>query len=198
MLQCFQAAVKQQRGGGIMDKQDGALARARRGDADAFAELVSPFSGMVYRHCLQMLGHPPDAEDAAQEAMIRAYRAMPRFLGKSSVATWLFRISHNTCLDMLKKPSRKQENVSLEELREAGFDPGDSREQPDVVYQRATEAKRLTEAVLRLPVDQQALLNLRYGEDMSYEQMARVTGLREGTIKSKLSRAKAKLKALLE
>ena len=177
-----------------MDGQGALILRARRGDADAFEALVSPFSGMVYRHCLQMMKNPADAEDTAQEAMLRAYRAMPRFLAKSSVATWLFRIAHNTCLDALRRPARQRENASLEAMKETGFDPESAGDTPEEAYVRAEEARRVQQAVLRLPEDQQALLNLRYGENMSYEQLAQITGLREGTVKSKLNRAKAKLR----
>jgi len=180
-----------------MNESNELLAKARQGDADAFTELVAPFERMVYRHCLQMLERPADAEDAAQEAMLRAYRAISRFLGQSGVATWLFRIAHNTCLDMIKKPAREREGVSLEDLREVGFDPGDSGNTPEADYLRQAEADRLTSAILRLPVEQQALINLRYGEDLSYEELARLTGIREGTVKSKLNRAKAKLREIL-
>ena len=70
-----------------------------------------------------MLGREADAQDAAQETMLRAYRAIPRFMGQSGIATWLYRIAHNTCLDMLKRPQRKREASSMEQLREAGFEP---------------------------------------------------------------------------
>ena len=173
------------------------LREARDGNAEAFSRLVEPFSGMVYRQCLQMLGHEQDARDAAQETMLRAYRAMPRFLGQSSISTWLWRIARNTCLDQLKKPFRKRESTSLEGLRETGFDPPGQGEDPETVYLRQESIREMQEAVGKLPADQQTLLNLRYGEHLSYEELARVTGLREGTVKSKLNRAKAKLGVLL-
>ena len=181
-----------------MESQRELLQRARAGDGDAFAELCAPFSPMVYRHCLQMLGQEADAQDAAQEAMVRAYRAMPRFLGQSGIATWLYRIAHNTCLDILKRPQRKRESASMEQLREAGFEPQAPGDTPESAYERKAEAQRLASAIAKLPRDQQTLLNLRYGENYSYEELARATGLREGTVKSKLSRAKSRLQGLLE
>ena len=95
---------------------DTLLERAQNGDADAFTALCAPYEAMVYRHCLQLLRNPQDAEDAAQEAMVRAYRAMGRFRGGSSIATWLFRIAHNVCLDVLKRPRTRRETASLEAL----------------------------------------------------------------------------------
>ena len=180
-----------------MEGQSELLCRARTGDADAFAELCMPFSGMVYRHCLHMLKTPADAEDAAQETMLRAYRGISRFAGSSGVATWLYRIAHNTCLDMLKKPHKRRENISMEQLREAGLEPAAPLDTPEDRYLRGEEAQLLLAAVAQLPQDQQLLLNLRYGQGMSYEELARATGLRDGTVKSKLNRAKARLQILL-
>jgi len=180
-----------------MESQAELLRRSRTGDADAFAELCMPFSGMVYRHCLHMLKQPADAEDAAQETMLRAYRAIFRFTGLSSIATWLYRIAHNTCLDTLKKPQRRRENLSMEQLRNAGFEPEASLETPEDHYIRDGEAQRLLDAISQLPQDQQLLLNLRYGQGMSYEELTRATGFRDGAVKSKLNRAKARLQILM-
>ncbi len=181
-----------------MEDQRELLKRARSGDGDAFGELCGPFSDMVYRHCLHMLGREADAQDAAQETMLRAYRAIPRFMGQSGIATWLYRIAHNTCLDMLKRPQRKREASSMEQLREAGFEPQAPGDTPETAYERNAEAQRLLKAIARLPRDQQTLLNLRYGQHYSYEELARATGLREGTVKSKLNRAKSRLQELME
>ncbi len=185
-------------GGEGVEGQERLLKRARQGDGAAFEALCEPYVGMVYRHCLHMLGRPADAEDAAQETLLRAFRAMPRFMGQSGVSTWLFRIAHNTCLDALKRPARKAESASMERLREEeGFEPPAREEGPEARYVRGAEEERLWRAVETLPEEQRALINLRYGDNLSYEELARMTGLREGTVKSKLSRAKARLKELL-
>ena len=75
------------------------MKQSHRPTAEAFERLCAPYSGMVYRHCLHMLGNPHEAEDAAQESMLRAFRAFDGFRG-DAVASWLFRIAHNTCLDL--------------------------------------------------------------------------------------------------
>ena len=173
------------------------LRKAMQGDADAFGALCTPYEGMVYRHCLQMLRNPADAQDAAQEAMLRAYRAMPRFKGDSGIATWLYRIAHNACLDMLKRPLRKRESVSLDDMRESGYEPA-ADSTPETRYLEQSEAARVRDALLQLPEDTQALLALRYGEGMAYDQLAAALKLNEGTVKSRLSRAKEKLRELLE
>lgn len=181
-----------------MDDRGELLKRARSGDGDAFMELCGPFADMIYRHCLQLMKQPSDAQDAAQETLLRAFRAMPRFIGQSGIATWLYRIAHNTCLDMLRKPRRKSEAVSMEQLREGGFEPQAPGDTPETLYEKNAEAQRLWAAIARLPRDQQVLLSLRYGENYSYEQLAKALGLREGTVKSKLSRAKDRLQELMK
>ena len=173
------------------------LRRAQAGDAEAFTALVAPFEGLVYRHCLQMLQNEADAQDAAQEAMLRAYRSIGRFLGLSSVPTWLYRIAHNVCLDMRKRPRTRAEAASLEAMGDAGFDPPDTAPTPDAAYVQQAERARLQAAMARLPRDQQLLLTLRYGENMPYDALAEALHLNEGTVKSRLNRAKARLRSLM-
>lgn len=182
-----------------MDDQSVVLrGRAMQGDAQAFIELCGPYSTMIYRHCLSMLRNPADAEDAAQETLLRAYRSMPRFAGRSGVATWLYRIAHNTCLDVLKRPASKRQGPSLEALQEEGFPLPDEGSSPEEKYIQASQNSQLQSAIKNLPEDQQLLLSLRYGEGMDYQQLSRATGLREGTVKSKLNRAKNRLKIFMQ
>jgi len=173
------------------------IRKARQGDADAFTALCAPLENMVYRHCLQMLRNPMDAQDATQEAMLRAYRSFPMFQGMSGVATWLFRIAHNVCLDFLKRPQAKRESASLEALQQAGFDREDPNPNPEDRYLTQSERERLQSAIARLPDEQKALLSLRYGEGLSYDTLAQTLGLNPGTVKSKLNRAKERLRQLL-
>lgn len=156
-----------------------------------FEQACAPYSGMVYRHCLHMLKNPQEAEDAAQDCMLRALRSYGSFRG-SGVATWLFRIAHNTCLDILKSARYQRECAVLDS--ETFGERADPSATPEESYLRSAEAQRLREAILTLPQEQQALLTLFYGENMRYEEMAAATGLRVGTIKSRLSRAKEALR----
>jgi RNA polymerase sigma-70 factor, ECF subfamily len=171
------------------------LRQARRGDANAFIALCAPYEALVYRHCLQMLKNSADAQDAAQEAMLKAYKAIGAFEERSELATWLYKIAHNVSLDFLKKAYRQREGESLENLRDNGFDPPDSGDSPEDAYLRNSERASLTEAVGSLPERQQTLLSLRYGDGLSYEQIAKAMNLSLGTVKSALSRAREELRA---
>lgn len=173
------------------------LQKAQNGDADAFIELCAPYEGLVYRHCLQMLKNPADAQDAAQETMLRAYRAIRGYRSVGNVPTWLYRIAHNVCLDALKSPKNRRHTLSLEALREEGYEPVDRQPTPENRYIDESEQARLNAVIARLPQEQQTLLSLRYGDGLSYEELSKALGLALGTVKSKLNRAKEKLRALL-
>lgn len=162
--------------------------------ADRFTALCAPYSGMLYRHCLNMLRHPQDAQDAAQETMLRAFRAYDG-QAVSGVATWLFRIAHNICLDIIKSAAHRREQATLDEPdAPEQVSPGQT---PEDAYLRTAQAQALREAISALPPVEQELLNLRMGEGMSYQELAKATGLREGTVKSRLNRAKKRLSELL-
>ena len=170
------------------------MKQSHRPTAEAFERLCAPYSGMVYRHCLHMLGNPHEAEDAAQESMLRAFRAFGAFRG-DAVASWLFRIAHNTCLDILKSARFKRESLTLDDPGHAA--PASPAPGPDEAYLRAADAARLRAAVASLPQEQQLLIGLFYGQSMGYAEIARATGMREGTVKSRLSRARAALEKKL-
>lgn len=165
-------------------------------DADHFEALCAPYAGMVYRHCLMMLKNPQDAEDAAQETMLRAFRAFGRKSGQG-VAAWLFTIAHNTCLDVIKSARYQRESATLDSWRQTHGDPADNDPTPEERYVRTAEGQRLWQAVGRLSQQHQLLLTLYYGENMAYDQIAQATGLRPGTVKSGLSRAKEALRKQL-
>lgn len=168
-----------------------------RSDADRFSEICEPYAPMVYRHCLHMLKNHHDAQDAAQETMLRAFRAFSSYKDKG-VATWLYRIAHNTCLDILKSARHKYESSTLDVMRDNGMEPISKESTPEQVYEHTSADSALWNAVLTLPHEQQTLLTLFYGEGMSYDQLAKATGMRTGTVKSRLSRAKIALREKID
>ncbi|MBE5780082.1 MAG: RNA polymerase sigma factor [Clostridiales bacterium] len=161
--------------------------------SERFASLCGPYAPMVYRHCLLMLKRPAEAEDAAQECMLKAFRSFDNYRGEG-IARWLYRIAHNTCLDILKSARVKHEAQWDDEAPETP----DSALTPDEVYQQKAEKDRLWEAVSRLNLEQQTVLTLYYGENMDYQQISEALAIAPGTVKSRLSRAKEALKKLLE
>ncbi len=166
-------------------------------DAQAFEDLVTPYSPMVYRHCYQMLKNTHEAEDATQETMLRAYRAYHRF-SNQGVATWLYQIAHRVCLDILKSARVRRERLLYDQHTETYGEPSSEEPTPEESYLRNESNQALQNAMQTLSTTEQVLLSLFYGQGCSYDELSKATGLAQGTVKSKLSRAKQKLKVVME
>src|SRR3989440_8441633 len=91
----------------MTDRERDLLVAARRGDEDAFAGLVAPYRAALHAHCYRMLGSLPDAEDALQESLLRAWRGLARFEGRSSLRAWLYAIATNACLKVIERRPRR-------------------------------------------------------------------------------------------
>jgi RNA polymerase sigma-70 factor (ECF subfamily) len=160
------------------------LARARRGDADAFGQLLREHDESHRRLAFRLLGERGPMDDALQEAYVRAFRALPRFRGTSSFGTWLYRIVYNACLDELRRVRARRE-VPLDGSSEA------ARERTD-------ERLDLAAALGALPVELRAVVLLVDAEGLSYDEAAEVIGVAPGTVGSRLSRARAELRVALK
>jgi RNA polymerase sigma-70 factor (ECF subfamily) len=158
------------------------LGAARAGDEHAFAELVRRHQARVYRVALRMLGSDADAQDAAQETFVSAWRGLPRFRGDSAAATWLYRIVTNRCLNRLAS-RRPESGVDADEL------PGEARDPALLVEQRA-RLDAISRAVAMLPDEQRAALVLRDYEGLAYEEIADVLRISLGAVKSRIHRAR--------
>lgn len=167
----------------------------RYSKADDFEKIAAEHERSVYLYCLRMMGNREDALDCAQEAMLNAYRAFERYRGDAHVKTWFLRIAHNVCIDQLR---RRKSIVSLDSLREEGYDPADTRSlSPYAALAQKERSRLLAEAVKKLPDDQRAVLVLRDFQDMSYDEISELLSLPLGTVKSRIKRAREKIKQIL-
>ncbi len=163
-------------------------------DAARFEQLAAPCEKQVYFVCLGMMGNEQDAQDCAQEAMLRAFRAFSRFRREATFATWLHRIAVNACLDALRK---RKESLSLDALSDIGFEPTADTPAPYARMEEADRKKALRAALLQLPAELRAALILRDVQDMPYEEVAKALKLPLGTVKSRINRARTKLREIL-
>ena len=172
------------------------LRRAQSGDPEAFERLMEPLEQLVWRVCWHYTGDREASSDCGQEAMIRIWRNLANYRGDCALESWVYRIAANCCMDWLRKKKRDR-SVSMEPLAEQGFDPADEAPGTEEQAVAKDERQRLREAVALLPDDQREALVLTQLERVSYEETAKVLGVSEGTVKSRVNRAKARLKEIL-
>ncbi|MDR0294046.1 MAG: RNA polymerase sigma factor [Oscillospiraceae bacterium] len=161
---------------------------------DEFSELVRTHQGRVYNVCLRFCGNPDDAFDLSQEVFLKAWRGMEGFRGESSVYTWLYRLTVNACADFARKKARRGGTVSLDETQ---LPLPDARFEPALTLERKELARALEEALKRLPPEYRQVVTLRETAELSYKEIAKLLEIEEGTVKSRLSRARLALREML-
>lgn len=172
------------------------LRKAQRGDPEAFGRLMEPLEQLVWRVCWHYTGDREASSDFGQEAMIRIWRALNSYRGDCAFESWVYRIAANCCMDWLRKKKRDR-SVSIEPMKDQGFDPADTSPGTEAQVIAKDERCRLREAIALLPEDQREALVLTQLERVSYEEAARMLEVSEGTVKSRVNRAKARLKEIL-
>jgi RNA polymerase sigma-70 factor (ECF subfamily) len=182
------------------------LERIARRDERAFSELVNVYEARVFGLVLRMLGNRTEAEDVTHEVFIQVFKSVSTFRGDSKLSTWIYRIAVNHCKNRLKYLKVRHAHAQAELEDVADRDPLTQAksvtvgtiERPDEAY-----ASREIEAVVRqciLEIDPQfrECLVLRDVEELSYEEIESITGLAQGTVKSRIHRARAQLRELVE
>jgi RNA polymerase sigma-70 factor (ECF subfamily) len=177
---------------------DRALVRAaQKGDQQAFRALVERYQRRVVQLALGMTKDPDEAMDIAQETFVRVHRYLPSFKGDSSFFTWTYRIAMNLCLDAQRRRGRL-ERVDLEQGDEAEIEaamdaPSAALAGPQRQALNSELRARMTDALASLSENHRAILLLREVEGLSYEDLAKVLGIRKGTVMSRLFHARLKM-----
>jgi RNA polymerase sigma-70 factor (ECF subfamily) len=182
------------------------IARLASRDERAFNELVVLYQERVFRILLRMLGRRDEAEDMAQEVFVQVFKAVGTFRGDSKLSTWIYRIAVNLCKNRVKylKRRRSEAQDEYEALAErspmtagGGVTSGDVA-RPDQMVEGMQLERVVQACIVELDPDFREVLILRDVEDLSYEELCEVTGLPDGTVKSRLHRARAMLKQAVE
>jgi RNA polymerase sigma-70 factor (ECF subfamily) len=174
--------------------------RLRRGDPDAFEVLVRAHQDRVYDFCVRMVGDREEASDLVQEIFVSVHQNLRRFREDAKLSTWIFRISKNHCINRLKYLKRRGRGRSegYDEVTEGALaDALGPMPGPDAALESARERARVQWAIGQLDADARMLVALRDIEGLSYEEIVDITELPEGTVKSRLHRAREKLANLL-
>lgn len=167
---------------------------ARDGDVRAFEELVARYQGIAYRVAWLVARQAGEAEDAVQEAFVKAYYALPRFHPGAPFRPWFLRIVANEARNRVRSSRRREGLV----LRAAATDPGGAAPSPEVAALEREDAEALMRALERLRESDRLVIAYRYLFELSETEMADALGVRPGTVKSRLSRALGRLRTVLE
>jgi RNA polymerase sigma-70 factor (ECF subfamily) len=171
---------------------------ARDGDHDAFTALVNRHGGKVRGVAWRVLGNADDAEDAAQEAFVRAYRALPKFRGQSSFASWIHRITLNVCHDMLRARRARYADAPLTEVAEESLRDPDHYSDPQRVVLGAEFRSELSAALEHIHPSYRTAILLHDQDGLTISRIAQLTAVPVPTAKARLRRGRMQLATLLE
>ena len=171
------------------------FARAQRGETAAYEEIVQRYQQMAFRTAYVITGSAPDAEDAAQDAFVKAYRALATFREGAEPRPWLLRIVANEARNRVRSSGRRHQV----ELRLADHSrPGGAAPSPEAAAVAAEDSRRLLELIKQLSEEDRLVIASRYLLELNGEETAAALGIPEGTVKSRLSRALSRLRARVE
>lgn len=168
------------------------VARARKGDLEAFGDLVNRHQAALVRYLMHVVSHPADAEDVAQDALLRAYKALKDFRGQSTFKTWLYQIATNAARTHLDKRRRRREDQAADAERE-DLEVASSEQ----VERRIVAHDQLRRALAELPDDWREAVVLRDIEGLEYREIADALQIPIGTVESRIFRGRQRLKQLV-
>jgi RNA polymerase sigma-70 factor (ECF subfamily) len=166
------------------------IKKTLEGDSNSFSVLVERYQNMVFALALKMLKHREESEEVSQDTFIKVYKSLSKFNGESKFSTWIYRIAYNTCLDRIKKNSKYNNNVEINEITsneishtESIFDSLENKERSIIVKQ----------CMDKLPEDERIIIHLFYFEELNLKEIVEIVSVTEGNVKVKLFRARKKL-----
>jgi len=174
--------------------------QARNGSREAFSALMELYQAKVYNLAYRMTGSAEDAADLCQETFLNAWRGLPNFQGNSSFSTWLYRLTNNACLDFIRR-EKKRRGMDVLSLNddEKDFDEliPDNSPTPQAKLEEKERSEALRRALGKLSEEHRQVLLLREISGLSYTEIAKVIGQEEGTVKSRIARARLSLRNIL-
>lgn len=175
------------------------LARAKKGEIAAFESLMTAYENRIYSLALRSTGSEQDAADITQEVFLRVWKNLDSFHGDSSLSTWLYRVTSNLCVDFARKKAAEGMPTSIDDEESPAADLADSSRmaQPEAAAENSELREELQFALAQLSEEHRRVVLLRDVAGMTYTDIARTLGLEEGTVKSRLARARASLRKIL-
>lgn len=191
-----------ERGGKMNINERWLVEESRKGNVEAFEELIKDYKKSAYNIALRVLRNVEDAEDASQEALIKIFKSINNFNMESTFKVWMYRIVVNTCIDFKRKKSINavsiDETIDLGSGREIQREISDESNNPDALIDRNFSTQLVNDAIGKLEDDFKTIIILRDIKGFTYGEISEILSCNLGTVKSRLSRARKSLKELLE
>jgi len=177
------------------------IEQSKAGNIESFEKLIADHQKKAFNIAYRVLGNLEDANDVTQEALIKAYRGIKNFNGKSSFSTWLYTIVNNACIDFIRK-NRKTNLTYLDreyETEESSYklQVYNHEETPEELFEKKEVKRIVHEAINRLSYEHKRIIVLRDIQQFAYQEIAEILNCSEGTVKSRISRARKNLKILI-
>jgi len=176
------------------------IRKAKNGDMAAFEFLVTAHEKKIYNMAYRYTGNVQDAEDITQEVFLRVFRSLSGFKEESSFSTWIYRITSNVCIDYSrKKPGKTGNLISIDSTDEEGHEIQIRGEafSPEEEYDKREIREAIADAILKLPDNHRQAIILRDINGLSYDEIAKILDISEGTVKSRIARARGQLCKIL-
>lgn len=178
------------------------IEESRKGNVDAFEELIKGYKKSAYNIALRVMRNAEDAEDASQEALIKIFKNISSFNMESTFKVWMYRVVVNTCIDFKRRKNVNalsiDETLDLGSGREIQREIPDESNNPDALIERNYNTQLVNDAINMLEDDFKTIIILRDIKGFTYDEISQILSCNLGTVKSRLSRARKRLKELLE
>ena len=171
---------------------------AQKGDQSAFEQLLDRYQKPIFHHALRLVGNPEDAADVTQEVFIKVWRNLSSFRGESEFSTWLYRLTDNAAIDLIRREKKRRDDSSLNDEESTAVLPVDPAPTPHQAAEQKELQQALADGLAQLSEEHRRVLVMREIGGLSYEEIGNILNLSAGTVKSRIARARISLAKFLQ
>lgn len=171
-----------------MEEEQEWIQKVLAGNKQAYAHIIDRYKNPLYGIILRMTKNPHDAQDLVQEAFIKVYEQLDKYKAQGSFSSWFYKVAINHCMDQFRKKKFKQSEVDEEKIQD--------HRHPEVIFLKQEKSRQLERLIATLPPDERMIILLRYGDELSYQEISEALDLSLANVRNKLHRAKKKMRKI--
>lgn len=169
-----------------MEEEQEWIREVLSGNKQAYGQIIDKYKNPLYGTILRMTRNPHDAQDLVQEAFIKVYEQLDKYKATGSFSSWFYRVAINHCMDQFRKKQHKQSEIDTEMIQD--------HRHPEIIFLKQEKSRQLERLIATLPEDERMIILLRYGQELSYQEISDVLDLSLSNVRNKLHRAKKKMR----